>query len=141
MIKKVKAIIKLALSAGNAKPNPPIGPVLGQYGINIKNFCTEYNNKTINQNGLIIPVKITIYDDKSYTFILKSPPTSILLLKYANIKKGSAFPNKQFIGKLTKDQLLEIAKIKLQDLNTLDLQKAILSIIGTAKNLGIIIEN
>lgn len=137
MIKKIKAFIKLALSAGKATSAPPVGPALGQYGINIINFCKEYNLQTQNQIGLIVPVKLTIYDDKSYTFILKSPPTSILLLKALNLKKGAAIHNKEIIGTLTTDQLLAIAEIKLNDLNTNNLSKALLSIKGTAKNMGI----
>ena len=137
MIKKIKTIIKLDLSAGKATATPPVGPVLGQHGINIIKFCKEYNLETANQIGLIVPVKITIYDDKSYTFILKSPPTSSLLLKYANIKKGASKPNKECCGTITKAQLLEIVKIKLKDLNTSNLENALLILSGTAKNMGI----
>ena len=137
MAKKIKAFVKLALSAGKATPAPPVGPALGQHGVNIAGFCKEYNAKTAEKAGLIIPVKITIYEDRSYTFILKSPPASILLAKYAAVKKGSAQPNKETIGSVTLDQVKEIANIKMEDLNTNDLEKAILIIKGTAKSMGI----
>ena len=137
MIKKIKGFVKLALSAGKATPAPPIGPALGQFGVNIQAFCKDYNAKTSDQIGTIIPVKITIYEDKSYTFILKSPPASVLLAKYANIKKGSSEPNKKIYGTINLEQLNEIAKIKINDLNTKNLKKAILIIEGTAKNMGI----
>lgn len=137
MLKKIKTILKLVLFAGKATPAPPIGPLLGQHGVNITMFCKEYNLKTIEYIGLIIPVKITIYDDRSYSFILKSAPTSNLLLQKINLQKGSAKPNQTIIGTLTKDQVIEIAKIKIKDFNTNSLDKAILIIKGTAKNMGI----
>jgi len=137
MAKKIKAFVKLALPAGKATPAPPVGPALGQHGVNIAAFCKEYNAKTTDKIGLIIPVKITIYEDKSYSFILKSPPASVLLAKFANIKKGSAQPNKQNVGTVTYEQVKEIALIKLNDLNTEDIEKAISIIKGTAKNMGI----
>ena len=140
MAKKIKAFVKLALPAGKATPAPPVGPALGQHGVNIAAFCKEYNAKTAEKIGLIIPVKITIYEDKSYTFILKSPPASVLLAKYANIKKGAAQPNKENVGKVTQDQIKEIATIKFNDLNTDNMEKAILIIQGTAKNMGIKVE-
>ena len=140
MAKKIKAFVKLALPAGKATPAPPVGPALGQHGVNIAGFCKEYNAKTSDKIGLVIPVKITIYEDKSYTFILKSPPASILLAKYANIKKGAAEPNKEVVGKVTLEQVKEIASIKMNDLNTSDMEKAILIIKGTAKNMGIKVE-
>lgn len=140
MAKKIKGFIKLALLAGKATPAPPVGPALGQFGVNIQAFCKEYNAKTLNDLGLIIPVKITVYDDKSFTFILKSPPASSLLLKYANIKKGSAEPNKKKLGIITLAQLEEIVKIKKNDLNTSDNQKALSIIKGTALNMGFTIE-
>ncbi len=139
MAKKIKGFIKLALIAGKATPAPPIGPALGQYGVNIQAFCKEYNAKTSNELGLTIPVKITVYEDKSFTFILKSPPASVLLLKYANITKGSSEPNKKKVGTITFEQLKEIALIKLEDLNTSNLQQAISIISGTAQNMGFII--
>ena len=137
MAKKIKAFIKLALPAGKATPAPPVGPALGQHGVNIANFCKEYNARTTDKVGLIIPVKITVYEDRSYTFILKSPPASVLLAKYANIKKGASIPNKDHVGTVTLDQIEEIAKIKMPDLNTNNLEQACLIIKGTAKNMGI----
>jgi large subunit ribosomal protein L11 len=140
MAKKIKAFVKLALHAGKATQAPPVGPALGQHGVNIAAFCKEYNAKTSEKAGLIIPVKITIYEDRSYSFILKSPPASVLLAKFANIKKGSSKPNSQSVGTVTLDQVKEIATIKLNDLNTNDMEKAILIIKGTAKNMGIKVE-
>ena len=140
MAKKIKAFVKLALSAGKATPAPPVGPALGQHGVNIAAFCKEYNAKTAEKAGLIIPVKITIYEDRSYSFILKSPPASVLLAKYANAKKGAAQPNRETVGTVTLDQVKEIATIKMNDLNTNDLEKAITIIQGTAKNMGIKVE-
>jgi large subunit ribosomal protein L11 len=140
MIKKIKTLIKLILFAGKATPTPPISPILGQHGINIVAFCKDYNAKTSDRIGLIIPIKLTIYDDKSYSFILKSSPTSSLLLKALNISKGAAKPNKEIKGTLTLNQIKEIALIKLNDLNTECIEAAMLSIIGTAKNMGIKIE-
>ena len=140
MAKKIKAFVKLALSAGKATPAPPVGPALGQHGVNIAAFCKEYNAKTAEKAGLIIPVKITIYEDRSYSFILKSPPASVLLAKYANAKKGAAQPNREKVGSVTIEQVKEIAQIKMNDLNTNDLEKAITIIQGTAKNMGIKVE-
>lgn len=137
MAKKIKAFVKLALPAGKATPAPPVGPALGQHGVNIAGFCKEYNAKTAEKMGLIIPVKITIYEDKSYSFILKSPPASVLLAKYANVKKGSAQPNRETVGTVTRDQIREIAMIKMNDLNTENLEIAFSIIQGTAKSMGI----
>ena len=139
MAKKIKAFIKLALPAGKATPAPPVGPALGQHGVNIAGFCKEYNAKTSDKIGLIIPVKISVYEDRSYSFILKSPPASILLAKYANIKKGAAQPNSENVGSVTLQQVKEIATIKMDDLNTNDMDKAVLIIKGTAKSMGITI--
>lgn len=140
MAKKIKALVKLALPAGKATPAPPVGPALGQHGVNISLFCKEYNAKTIESIGTIIPAKITIYEDRSFNFILKSPPTSILLLKYAGVKKGSSNSKKSYIGTITNSQIKEIALLKLKDLNTTNIDKAIQIIIGTAKNIGIKVE-
>jgi large subunit ribosomal protein L11 len=140
MAKKIKAFVKLALPAGKATPAPPVGPALGQHGVNIVGFCKEYNAKTSDKIGLIIPVKITIYEDRSYSFVLKSPPASVLLAKYANAKKGAANPNREIVGTVTLAQIQEIATIKLEDLNTQNLEKAILIIEGTAKSMGIKID-
>jgi large subunit ribosomal protein L11 len=137
MAKKITALIKLALPAGKATPAPPVGPALGQHGVNIAGFCKEYNAKTSDKTGLIIPVKITIYDDRSYSFILKSPPASVLLAKFANIKKGAGEPNRENVGSVTVAQVKEIATIKMADLNTDNMEKAILIISGTAKSMGI----
>ena len=141
MAKKIKAFVKLALAAGKATPAPPVGPALGQHGLNIAGFCKEYNAKTADKAGLIIPVKITIYDDRSYSFILKSPPASVLLAKFANVKKGASEPNRETVGKVTLDQVKEIATIKMNDLNTDNIDQAVLIIKGTAKNMGIEVEN
>jgi large subunit ribosomal protein L11 len=140
MAKKIKAFVKLALPAGKATPAPPVGPALGQHGVNIVGFCKEYNAKTADKVGLIIPVKITIFDDRSYSFILKSPPASVLLAKFANVKKGAAIPNREIVGSVTYEQVKEIATIKMEDLNTDNLDKAILIIQGTAKSMGIKVE-
>lgn len=141
MAKKIKAFVKLALPAGKATPAPPVGPALGQHGLNIAGFCKEYNAKTQDKAGLIIPVKITVYEDRSYSFILKSPPASVLLAKFANIQKGASEPNRQNMGSVTIEQVKEIASIKMQDLNTKNIDKAVLIIQGTAKSMGIKIEN
>ncbi len=141
MAKKIIAFVKLALAAGKATPAPPVGPALGQHGVNIAGFCKEYNAKTADKAGLIIPVKITIYDDRSYSFILKSPPASVLLAKFANVKKGASEPNRETVGKVTLDQVKEIATIKMNDLNTDNIDQAVLIIKGTAKNMGIEVEN
>ena len=140
MAKKIKAFIKLALPAGKATPAPPVGPALGQHGVNIAGFCKEYNAKTTEKMGLIIPVKITVYEDRSYSFILKSPPASVLLAKFANITKGAAQPNKENVGTVTLEQVKEIAVTKMNDLNTQDIEKAISIIQGTAKSMGIKVE-
>ena len=137
--KKVVSIIKLALSAGKAAPAPPVGPALSQHGINIASFCKEYNAKTAEKSGLIIPVEISVYEDKSYTFILKTPPASVLLLQAMNLKKGSSEPNKQSIGTIDIEELKKIAEIKLPDLNTKKLESALKIVEGTAKNMGITI--
>ena len=141
MAKKVTALIKLALPAGKATPAPPVGPALGQHGLNIAAFCKEYNAQTGDKTGLIIPVEITVFTDRSYSFILKTPPASILLSKAANIKKGSAQPNSVVVGSITKTQLKEIANIKLPDLNTNKISSAMKIVEGTAKNMGISILN
>lgn len=140
MPKKISAFIKLALPAGKATPAPPVGPALGQHGINIAAFCKEYNARTSDKGDLIIPVKITVYEDRSYQFILKSPPASVLIAKAAKVKKGSAEPNKTKVGTINETDLETIAKEKLEDLNTKNLEKAKLIIQGTARNMGILVE-
>jgi len=137
MAKKVTALIKLALPAAKATPAPPVGPALGQHGVNIAGFCKEYNAKTSDKIGLIIPVEISVYEDRSYSFILKTPPASVLLAKAANITKGSGTPNQINVGSITKIQLEEIATIKLPDLNTTKLTSAVKVVEGTARNMGI----
>jgi large subunit ribosomal protein L11 len=137
MAKKIQGYVRLQLPAGAANPAPPVGPALGAQGVNIMGFCKEFNAKTKDQNGMIIPVIITVYSDKSFTFILKSPPASVLLKKAAGIASGSAKPNQDKVGKVTKKQILEIIKIKKADLNANSEDAAIRMIAGTAKNMGI----
>lgn len=137
MAKKVQTQIKLQCPAGQANPAPPVGPALGQHGVNIMEFCKQFNAKTQNQAGMIIPVIITVYQDRSFSFILKTPPAAILLKKAAGIEKGSGVPNKQKVGKVTRAQVQEIAKTKLPDLNCTTLEAAIRTIEGTARNMGI----
>ena len=137
MAKKITGYVKLQIPAGEATPAPPVGPALGQQGVNIMDFCKNFNARTASQKGLIIPVVITVYADRSYTFITKTPPASILLLKAAGIAKGSGTPNKEKVGKVTKSQVEEIAKTKLPDLNAADLPAAIRVVEGTARSMGI----
>ena len=137
MAKQIKGYVKLQVRGGAANPAPPVGPALSQHGVNIAAFCKEYNARTNDQIGLIIPVEISVYEDRSYTFILKTPPASVLLVKAANIKKGASEPNRQIAGSVTKSEIEKIAEIKLPDLNTKSLDSAIKIIAGTAKNMGI----
>ena len=136
----MSGVIKLAIEAGKASPAPPIGPALGSKGINIMAFCKEYNAKTQEKAGTVIPVEITVYEDKSYSFILKTPPASVLLKKAAGIDKGSGDPSRTMVGSVTDDQLREIAETKMPDLNANDIDAAKKIIAGTAKNMGITIE-
>ena len=140
MPKKVIGFVKLALPAGKATPAPPVGPALGQHGANIVMFCKEYNARTASKQGLVIPVEVSIYEDRSFSFILKTPPASILLAKAAGIQKGSGKPNVIQAGSISQKQLMEIAETKLPDLNTNNLEKAISIIRGTASSMGIQIE-
>ncbi|MCM8792376.1 MAG: 50S ribosomal protein L11 [Candidatus Omnitrophica bacterium] len=140
MPKKVIAQIKLHISAGAANPAPPVGPALGQHGVNIMQFCKQFNEQTKDKEGLILPVIITVFEDKSFSFIIKSPPTSILIKRMANLAKASGSAGKEIIGKITKSQVQEIARQKLKDLNTQDINKAIRIIEGTARSMGIQIE-
>lgn len=140
MAKKVMTQVKLQCPAGGANPAPPVGPALGQHGVNIMEFCKQFNAKTQKQAGMIIPVIITVYQDRSFSFIMKTPPAAVLLKKAANIEKGSGTPNKIKVGKVTKAQIEEIAKIKLPDLNCSDLESAKRTIEGTARNMGIEVE-
>ena len=137
MPRKVVALIKLALPAGKANPAPPVGPALGQHGVNIMAFCKEYNAKTADKAGLVIPVEISVFEDRSFTFILKTPPASVLIKKAAGIEKGAGEPNKQNVGTITQDQLKEIAQTKLPDLNANDIEAAMKIVAGTAKNMGV----
>ena len=137
MAKKVVGSIKLQIPAGAANPSPPVGPALGQRGVNIMEFCKAFNAQTQNMQGLVIPVIVTVYADRSFTFITKSPPASILLLKAAGVEKGSATPNKVKVGKVTRAQVEEIAKTKLKDLTAADLAAAVHTVSGTARSMGI----
>lgn len=140
MAKKITGFIKLQCPAGQANPSPPVGPALGQKGVNIMQFVKEFNARTADQMGMTIPVVITVYADRSFTFITKTPPAAVLLMKAAGIKGGSGEPNKVKVGTLKSAQIYEIAKIKLPDLNTDDLESAYRSIAGTARSMGLIIE-
>lgn len=137
MAKKVKAIVKLQVPAGKATPAPPVGPALGQHGVNIMEFCKQYNERTASQVGTIVPVEITVYDDRTFTFVCKTPPASRLLLQAAGIEKGSGEAKKKDVGKITCSKLEEIARIKLPDLNANSLEQAIKIIEGTARSMGI----
>lgn len=136
-MKKVVGKIKLQIPAGKANPAPPIGPALGQHGVNIMGFCKEYNARTADQAGMIVPVEITVFEDRSFEFVLKTPPAAVLLKKAANVEKGSAQPNKNKIATLTRAQIKEIAKIKMPDLNATTLEAAESMVMGTARNMGI----
>jgi large subunit ribosomal protein L11 len=135
--KKVMAMIKLQCPAGQANPAPPVGPALGQHGVNIMEFCKAFNVRTQDQNGMIIPAEITVYADRSFTFVLKSPPAAVLLLKAAKLKKGSGEPNRNKVGTVTQAQLAEIVEIKKADLNAHDLEQAKKIIAGTARSMGL----
>ena len=137
MAKKIIGQIKLQIPAGKANPSPPVGPALGQHGVNIMEFCKAFNAKTQEQDGLIIPVVITVYADRSCTFITKTPPAAVLLLRAAKLKKGSGVPNKDKVGKVTEDQVLEIARLKMPDLNAFSEDAAVRTIKGTARSMGI----
>ena len=137
MAKKEMVQIKLQVEAGKANPSPPIGPALGQHGVNIMDFCKAFNARTANDAGQIIPVVITVYQDRSFSFITKTPPASRLLIQAAKIKKGSGEPNKEKVGKVTRDQLVEIAELKMVDLNASDIDSAVKIIAGTARSMGI----
>ncbi|HEY9898492.1 MAG TPA: 50S ribosomal protein L11 [Pantanalinema sp.] len=140
MAKKVTALIKLALPAGKANPAPPVGPALGQHGVNIMDFCKNYNAQTADKAGQIIPVEITVYEDRSYTFVLKTPPTSQLVMKAAGAAKGSGTPNKEKVGSITMDQIREIATIKMPDLNCTSIESAMKMVAGTAVSMGVTVQ-
>ena len=137
MAKKLKAIVRLQIEAGKANPAPPIGPALAGHGINIMAFCKEYNARTSNRQGEVLPAEITVYTDNSFTFVLKTPPAAVLLRKAAGIPKGSAVPNKDKVGKVTSKQVREIAELKMKDLNAIDIDGAMKQVEGTARSMGI----
>ena len=139
-MKKITGYIKLQLPAGKANPSPPVGPALGQHGVNIMAFCKDFNSRSASQGDMIIPVVITVFSDRSFTFITKTPPASILLLKAAGLQKGSGVPNKNKVGKVTKQQVEEIARTKMPDLNAASLEAAIKTVEGTARSMGIEIQ-
>ena len=139
MAKKVTGMIKLQLPAGKATPAPPVGPALGQHGVNIMGFCKEFNAKTANQAGLIIPVVITVYQDRSFSFILKTPPAAVLIKKELGLESGSGVPNRTKVGTLTKDQVRKIAELKMPDLNAASIETAMSMIEGTARSMGLTI--
>ncbi len=139
MAKKLKAIVRLQIQAGKANPAPPIGPALAGHGINLMAFCKEYNARTSNRMGEILPAEISIFTDGSFTFILKTPPAAVLLKKAAGVDKGSAVPNREKVGRVTRKQVREIAELKMKDLNAIDLEGAMRQIEGTARNMGLTI--
>ena len=137
MAKKLKAIVRLQIEAGKANPAPPIGPALAGHGINIMQFCKEYNVRTSNRSGEVLPAEITVYSDNSFTFVLKTPPAAVLLRKAAGIPKGSGVPNKDKVGNVTRKQVREIAELKMKDLNAIDMDGAMKQVEGTARSMGI----
>lgn len=140
MAKKITGYVKLQIPAGKANPSPPVGPALGQKGVNIMEFCKQFNAKTADRDGLIIPVVITVYSDKSFTFITKTPPAAVLLLRAAKLERGSAEPHRTKVGKVSKAQVEEIAKLKMPDLNANDIEQAMSMVAGTARSMGITVE-
>ena len=141
MAKKVQGYIKLQIAAGKATPAPPVGPALGQHGVNIMGFCKEFNERTSKDAGLIIPVVITVYQDKSFTFVTKTPPAAVLLKKACNIQSGSGVPNKTKVAKISKDEVRKIAELKMQNLTAANIDAAISMIAGTARSMGIVVED
>lgn len=141
MAKKIDGFIKLQIPAGKANPSPPVGPALGQKGVNIMEFCKQFNAKTQDKDGLIIPVVITVYKDKSFTFITKTPPASVLLKKAAELEKGSAESNRIKVGQVSKAQVKEIAEVKMRDLNAFDIENAMSMVAGTARSMGLTVED
>jgi large subunit ribosomal protein L11 len=140
MAKKVKAVIKLQIPAGKATPAPPVGPALGQHGLNIMAFCKDYNERTASQEGFIIPAEITVYEDRSFSFVTKMPPVSDLLRRALGVEKGSGNPAGEKIGKISRDTVYEIARNKMKDLNTTDIDKAVRIVAGTARSMGVEVE-
>jgi len=141
MAKKLKAIVRLQLEAGKANPAPPVGPALAGHGINIMAFCKEYNARTSNRSGEVIPAEITVYTDGSFTFVLKTPPAAVLLRKAAGVPKGSGVPNKDKVGNVTRKQVREIAEVKMKDLNANDIEAAMKQVEGTARSMGIVVQD
>ena len=139
MAKKITGYVKLQVLAGKANPSPPVGPALGQHGLNIMQFCKEFNARTAEQMGMVIPVVITVYADRSFSFITKTPPAAVLLLKAAGLKSGSGEPNKRKVGTVTPEQVREIATIKMPDLNTDDVEAAMRTVAGTARSMGLLV--
>ena len=140
MAKKIKAVIKLQITAGKATPAPPVGPALGQHGINIMAFCKEYNERTASQEGFIIPAEITVYEDRSFSFVTKMPPVSDSLRRALGVEKGSGNPGSEKVGKISKDAVYDIARNKMKDLNTTDIDKAVNIVAGTARSMGVEVE-
>jgi large subunit ribosomal protein L11 len=140
MAKKVVGFVKLQIPAGKATPAPPVGPALGQHGVNIMGFCKEFNARTVNEVGMIIPVEITVYQDRSFTFITKTPPAAVLLKKKAGVDKGSGVPNKTKVAKVSQKDIREIAELKMTDLNAASVEAAMKMIAGTARSMGIVVE-
>jgi large subunit ribosomal protein L11 len=138
--KKVRAIIKLQIKAGAANPAPPVGPALGQHGVNIMEFCKAYNAQTQDKAGTVIPVEITVFEDRSFTFVLKTPPAAVLIRQAAGLAKGSGNPRKEKVGKITNDQLRQIAEVKMPDLNANDIDAAMSILAGTARSMGVVVE-
>ncbi|NLY75876.1 MAG: 50S ribosomal protein L11 [Firmicutes bacterium] len=141
MAKKIAGIIKLQVPAGKANPAPPVGPALGQHGVNIMEFCKSFNERTANQAGMIIPVVITVYEDRSFTFICKTPPVPVLIKKAINLEKASGVPNKTKVGTLSKSKLREIAELKMPDLNAANIEAAMSMVAGTARSMGVVVED
>jgi len=138
--KKVRAIIKLQIKAGAANPAPPVGPALGQHGVNIMEFCKAYNAQTQDKAGTVIPVEITVFEDRSFTFVLKTPPAAVVIRQAAGLAKGSGSPRKEKVGKITSDQLRQIAEVKMPDLNANDIDAAMSILAGTARSMGVVVE-
>ena len=141
MAKKVSALIKLQVPAGKANPAPPVGPALGQHGVNIMEFCKAFNERTANQAGMIIPVVITVFEDRTFTFVTKTPPASVLIKKAMNIERGSGVPNREKVGTIKRSQIREIAELKMPDLNAADIEGAMRMVEGTARSMGVVVED
>ena len=141
MAKKVSAVIKLQVPAGKANPAPPVGPALGKHAVNIMEFCKAFNERTANQAGMIIPVVITVFEDRSFTFVTKTPPASVLIKKAMNIERGSGVPNREKVGTIKRSQIREIAELKMPDLNAADIEGAMRMVEGTARSMGVVVED